>query len=121
MAIIDDFKERFPPPEFATADVDLYFPRIEPYIGCYYGGDYVGCDVEIILNIIAHLMVREISASNGNSSPSYRVASKSVGSVSVSYVASSGIQGDYHDFYSTTVYGQRVLILTAKNVGGYFV
>jgi hypothetical protein len=119
MALIDDFAERFP--EFSEADVENYFPRIEPYYGCYYGGSYEGCDVEIILNVLAHLMVGEIAAASGKASPAYKVASKSVGNVSVSYAHSADSQSESDAWLSTTIYGQRFLVLTRSRYGGVFV
>ena len=54
MALIDDFKARFP--EIDTAIVDAKLPIYEPVIHCYYGGPYIGCGIEITLNLIAHLI-----------------------------------------------------------------
>ena len=49
MALIDDFKARFP--EFSTSLIDTSFPLIADVWSCYYGGDYTQeCDKEAILN-----------------------------------------------------------------------
>jgi len=116
MALIDDFKTRFP--EFDTAVVDQFFPVIEPVYSCYFGGDVnVPCDKEAALNLLAHLLVGETRTS---SKASRTTSSKSVGSVSVSYGESSGGRSNA-DFFNTTKYGQRYLVLTQHNIGGYFV
>ena len=116
MALIDDFKARFP--EFSTATIDASFPLIADTWDCYYGGDYSqDCDKETILNLLAHLFINETSTSTSSIKG---VASKSVGSVSVSYTTSSA-QGQNNDFFGTSKYGQRFLMLTRKRSGGFFV
>lgn len=118
MALIDDFKERFP--EFDPAVVDQLFPPLEATWQCYYGGSIdVPCEKEAILQMLAHLMVMEIGASDGNSSAVKDVASKSVGSVSVSY---GNMQpSDGHAFWATTRYGQRFWHLISNSIGPQFV
>jgi hypothetical protein len=118
MALIDDFKTRFP--EFTTSQVDEYLPELESVYQYYYGAVYGSneCDDEIILNLLAHLMVT--SSLNSTSTPSQGVASQSVGSVSVSYLATpTNNRNDV--FFMSTKYGQMYLQLTSKNMGGYFV
>lgn len=116
MALIDDFKSRFP--EFDTTVVNTKFPLIENVWSCYYGGSYSQvCDKEIILNLLAHLLTTEINTTSGSIKG---VASRSVGSVSESYATPSN-QGSQTDFFNTTKYGQRYIMLTQKNKGGYFV
>lgn len=116
MALIDDFKTRFP--EFSTAVVDQYFPLVEPIYSCYYGGSLEDpCDKEAILNLLAHLITL-----NSRTKPGalMQAQSKSVGSVSVSNVASTlGRQGA--EFWLTTKYGQQFLMLTQNNIGAHFV
>jgi hypothetical protein len=118
MALIDDFKTRFP--EFDTSDVDTYLPGLESVYQCYHGATYgtAECDDEIILNLLAHLMVT--SSLNSSTTPSQGVASESVGSVSVSYLTIP-INSRNDVFFMSTKYGQMYLQLTAKNAGGYFV
>lgn len=109
--MIADFKARFP--EFDGAVVDVYYPILETVWPSYYGGSY-DTDRETVLNLIAHLMVGEIETST----EAVQVeASKSVGSVSVSYAARAASGGKLADFFSTTKYGQRFLMLTAHNNG----
>lgn len=115
MALVDDIKARFP--EFDAAVVDQYVPTLAPVWPCYYGGDYdQPCDREIILNLVAHLLTGEQAASQ---SASRSAQSKSVGSVSVSYGTAESNRTA--DFFLTTKYGQRFMMLTQSNIGGAFV
>lgn len=119
MALIDDFKLRFP--EFTTSVVDTKFPLLEPEWPCYYGrpyGEGDACDDAAILMLLGHLFTMETAAS---AQPSRSQQSKSVGSVSVSYDAPTQSGGAMYDFFSSTKYGQRFLRLTAKHKGGFFV
>lgn len=113
MALIDDFKARFP--EFDTSVVDQYLPILDAVWPCYYGRPYESCDQEAILNLVAHLLVGEVSTSKASTQI---VASKSVGSVSTSFVAASHSGGAGFDYFSTTKYGQRFWMLTRHNYGG---
>lgn len=124
MALIDDFKARFP--EFDTAVVDAKFPFVAAEWGCYNGREYGvdECDDAAILMLCAHLMSLEVSAGNssGAGTPSRSQQSKSVGSVSVSYDQQTQKGGANFDFFRTTIYGQRYLKMVQKYaVGGYFV
>lgn len=115
MALIDDFKTRFP--EFPATVVDQYIPILENVWPCYYGRDYDGCNKEAILNLIAHLMTIE---TRGGSAASRTVASKSVGSVSVSFSASDS-QSQLSGFFNSTKYGQRFMMLASQFSGPKFV
>jgi len=115
MALIDDFKTRFP--EFTAEQVDAYLPALESVWSSYYGGTYEDCGVEIVLNLLAHLLVVEVSS--GTSSP-LASQSKSVGSVSTSYLASAP-STERSAWLMSTKYGMRYLMLTSRNIGGYFV
>ena len=117
MARIDDFKARFI--NFDTAVVDSFFPIIEPLTAVYYGGDYDdnAFDKEVIMQLWAHLITIE---SNATSAAVRSVASKGVGSVSVSYEASKPQSGNLA-LFNTTRYGQQFLLLTSKNQGAKFV
>lgn len=115
MALIDDFKKRFP--EFDPEVVDQYFPALEEVWPCYYGRPYSKCNKEIILNLIAHLMVIQI---NPGSSSIREQASRSVGSVSVSFTARTDT-GGLSDFFGFTKYGQMYLMLTSTRRRAYFV
>lgn len=118
MALIDDFKARFP--EFDSALVDQLFPPIDATWECYYGGSLdVPCEKEAALQLMAHLFVLEQGASDGNSGAVKDIASKSVGSVSVSY--GNAQPSDGHAFWMTTRYGQRFWYLTSSNMGPHFV
>jgi len=117
MALIDDFKARFP--EFDEAVVDQWLPILENVWPAYYGRPYEIPNKEAILNLIAHLLTAEITPGGGGESFK-NLASQSVGSVSESYVA-SGQSGDNYDFFGWTKYGQAFLYLTARYRGPMFV
>lgn len=113
MALIDDFKARFP--EFNTGDVDTYIPILSDVWPHYYGFEYNEDRKEIILNLVAHLLTAELDTAQ----ESVRLTqSESVGSVSVSYAAQTHKGGVSYDFFNTTKYGQRFLMMTAKRYGG---
>lgn len=116
MAIIDDFKQRFP--NFPEADVDTYMPVVSEMWSCYWPQPYKACNKEVILNLIAHLII--VEKSPGTSSIRSQ-SSRSVGDVSVSF---SGVakQDSLTDFFSFSKYGQRFLFLTAsRGARAYFV
>lgn len=116
MALIDDFKTRFP--EFQNTIVDQYFPIVEPIYPCYFGGNIeIPCEKEATLNLIAHLITLQTKS---GSTSLRNTASRSAGSVSVSYEADSSGRSD-SGFYSTTKYGQQFMMLTQHNIGAYFV
>ena len=112
--LIDDFKTRFP--EFGESVVDTRLPNLESVWPCYYGGKYKGCEKEIVLNLLAHLLVVETRSKNATMR---KVQSKSAGRASVSYAARS--VDSTEEFFSTTKYGQRFWLLTGQNAGGFFV
>lgn len=117
MALIDDFKARFP--EFDTATVDQYLPILEPIWPCYYGGEYDDpCGKEIVLNLVAHLLVAETQSGSGNVKSTQ---SQSVGNVSVSYSQGYAPTSERMDWLRTTKYGSRYVMLTRSRQGGVFV
>lgn len=116
MAVLDDFKSRFP--EFDTAVADQYVPILADVWPCYYGGRYEDCGKEIVLNLLAHLVVQESNPGSGNVKST---ESQSVGNVSVSYSGGTATGGERYDFWKTTKYGNRFLILTQHNRGGVWV
>jgi hypothetical protein len=119
MALIDDFKTRFP--EFAGEIVDQFLPQLAPVWPCYFGGDYANeCDREAILNLVAHLLVMETQTGSGAGVAGGVVTSKAVGSVSVSYAAPVN-PTQVQAFFSGTKYGQRFLLLRTGARGGVFV
>lgn len=115
MSLISDFKARFP--EFSEAVVDQYIPILEPVWSCYFAGSYTNCNREVVLNLLAHLMVIETNQGTGGLKSTN---SRSVGSVSESY-SSSTTTGKNADFFKTTKYGQRFMMLTKFRSGGVFV
>ena len=122
MAVIDDFKARFT--EFDVAIVDIFIPIFEPLIECYFIGGYTGCDKEITLQLLAHLIAREIQSTVGGStgasgSPLRVEASLSVGSVSQSFEKSlPANHSELKMFMATTRYGQSFLMLISHRGGG---
>ena len=117
MAIIDDFKARFP--NFDSAVVDVILPIIEPIYPCYYGGSYSSpCGKEIILNLLAHLFVSETNPSNA---PSKTALSLSADGVSTSFEQFASQESMQEKFFATTKYGKTYLMLINSSVGGFFV
>lgn len=116
MAILDDFKTRFP--EFDTAQADTYVPILEDVWPCYYGGKYEGCGQEIVLNLLAHMITIEASPGSGNVKSTQ---SKSVGNVSVSYSPGYAPTSERMAWLKTTKYGMRYIMLTRHRQGGVFV
>jgi len=116
MAIIDDFKTRFP--EFDSTTVDSRLPAIVDVYRCYYDWDYTNCNKETILQLLAHLFVESTSDS---SSATRAESSKSVGSVSVSFDNVSGSESVRRNWLRGTKYGVAFLSLIAHKTGGFFV
>lgn len=112
MALIDDFKTRFP--EFPTATVDSYFPVLEEVWPAYYNTIYQASTKEAVLNLVAHLLVGETSTSSGATGTTQ---SKSAGGVSVSYAVPQNIS-QMQAMFGSTKYGQRFMLLTRRNYGG---
>jgi len=115
VALIDDFKSRFP--EFETSVVDQYFPTLESIWPCYYALPYDGCNQEIILNLIAHLLVIQSSA---GSAPVKEESGKTIGSISLNFESRSEKSG-LSDFFGSTKYGQMYMHLTSTRRRVYFV
>ena len=115
--LIDDFKARFP--EFPTATVDAYVPVIEPVYKAYYNFDY-GLNVptdEAILNLIAHLLLTEITP---NPQAVKDVTSHGALGVSTSFSA-SGLTGRANEFFNWSKYGQKFLMITKSRQGAFVV
>lgn len=110
MALIDDFKARFP--QFDDALVDQIFPIIENVWQCYFDAEYEGCCQEAILQLLAHLFVIETNTDNG---PILQKASTTVGSVSESYISESNKSAN-EIWFGSTKYGQAFLRIT-ENTG----
>jgi len=119
MAVIDDFKTRFP--EFDTGDVDTYLPPLVDVWQYYWGGEYTGAGVEIVLNLLAHLLTQQLlDNSSGSGTPLKAETSKHVGSVSVGYAVASP-SNNRDEWLKSTSYGQRYLWLVKHHHGGVFV
>lgn len=113
MALADDLRLRFP--ELNGDQVVTYAPILEPVYPVYYGGDYATPrGREIILNLVAHLILLETRNTTGGALRT--VTSRSVGSVSESY-ADNSTKSQQAEFFSSTKYGQRFLLLTSYRRG----
>lgn len=112
MSIQADFEARFPliPWVEEVASTWIYYTCLQ----------YSDATKEAILNLIAHLLT--LAALPGGGAVSQRsVASKSVGSVSVSYEASSTAGSNLGSWYALTGFGRVYWLLTGRRVGARFV
>ena len=109
-----DFAARFP--EISGTDQALYLPAVEEAWPAYYGLPYSADTKECILNLCAHLLTIDARA---DAAASNAEQSKSVGSVSVSY-GGTMTRSERANFYASTKYGQRFLILSGQRAGGVF-
>ena len=117
MAIIDDFKTRFP--EFQTSDVDTYLPALINVYKFYYDRNYeCARHIEIILQLLAHLLVDTL---NGSTTPMREEQQKTVGNVSATYNGSVPHKSASRLWFSATKYGMHYIALTAHDHGGLFV
>jgi hypothetical protein len=118
MALIDDFKARFP--EFDSAKVDEIVPTLDGVWQCYYGGDYENpCDKEAVLMLMAHLFVEE--SSPGTEGPK-ETTNKAVGNVSVGFASGAGgAMNRLWPHFGSSKYGKRFMLLINKNSGAVFV
>ena len=115
MALIDDFKARFP--QFDAAAIDSLWSSFEASWPCYYGFEYGNnaCTDEAIFNLIAHLFVIEQESQTSNGAKK-DISSQSVGNVSVTY-SGGGSDSSNVQFFNTTVYGQKFLMLIKNRMG----
>ena len=118
MALIDDFKTRFP--EFNTGTVDSYFPVLESMWPSYYNVTYRENTREAVLNLLAHLLVSETEAASvGGAGASFAESSRSVDGVSVSFIVPPAAQDSAsYSYWATTRYGQRFWLLSRTRYGG---
>jgi len=117
MALLEDFKTRFP--EFDISTADQYVPKLEPSLGCYWGGSYdTACGLEIVLNLLAHLITIE---TNGLAESVKGQSSRSVDGVSESFFEGMSNASQRGAWFDNTKYGQRFLFLTRRRQGGVFV
>jgi hypothetical protein len=121
MAMIDDFKTKFP--MIPDATVDTYFPMFKTNYKCYYGAEYGNniCDDEAILYLIAHLITTTQQSVLIGSTPNFAVANESVDGVSTSYFMGNATVSLNESFFLSTIFGQMYLQLISKNVGACFV
>lgn len=113
MALADDLRQRFP--ELDAEQIVTYAPILEPVYPAYFVGNYSAAkDREIIHNLLAHLLIMETRNTNGAGVRT--VVSRTVGSVSESYADNSS-KSQQAEFFSSTKYGQRFLLLTSYRRG----
>jgi hypothetical protein len=120
--IVADLKARFP--EFNAVDVATLAAVLDEAID-YVGDDWLESDrVRAQLYLAAHILASEgepaRSASGKGIASTGVVRRKRVGPIDVEYVH-AGDGGDSGIPLSSTVYGQRFLVLLAQNVGGAYV
>lgn len=109
MTIQTDFEARFPTITWVESIASTWTAYT-----CLEYGDKTK---EAILNLIAHLLTLALLPGTGSA----RTAeSKSVGSVSVSYGAST-TTSQWASFFNSTRYGQVYWLLTGRQVGARFV
>jgi len=115
MSIQDDFEARFaaavPPIPWVEAIASTW-----PSYTCL---QYNEKNKEAILNLIAFLLTNASAPGTGSAR---NVASKSVGSVSVSYEASASQSSNLASWFNSNRYGQTYWILSGgRRVGAVFV
>lgn len=115
MTIQTDFEARF-----ATAVPPIVWVEAIASTWIYYTClEYVDPNKEAILNLIAHLLVTASAPGTGSTQ---NVASKSVGSVSVSFEASATQSSNLASWFNSTRYGRTYWLLTGgRRVGARFV
>ena len=116
MALIDDFKAKFPN-DFTEQQVDDNWANLDPEYLCFYRANLnIACEKSAALYVIAHLLYLSLQTSKA----SFRLAtSTTVHDVSVSYATPANID-DLHTFYNTTRYGQLFLMITSSKIGPMF-
>lgn len=119
MALIDDFKDRFP--NFSGSDIDNVFSFLEAEYKCYYNYEYgfSSCSDQAILNLLAHLFILNQSQSE-SSDPIKEMQSVSDGTASITYQQRQ-LGSDVQDYFNTTIYGQKFLQMTRLSGVGFFV
>ncbi|MAB53529.1 DUF4054 domain-containing protein [Marinobacter sp.] len=117
MALLDDFKARFP--EFSEADADTYVPVLASVWPCYWGGDYnAPCGQETVLNLLAHMIVSQTSK---GSESLKSLQAQTVGNVSDTFAAGVVPDSERAAWFSSTKYGTQFLLLSGRRRGGVFV
>jgi len=111
MSIQTDFEARFPTIPWVEAVASTW-----PSYTCL---EYNEKNKEAILNLIAFLLVNDSAPGTGSAR---NVASKSVGSVSVSYEASASQSSNLASWFNSNRYGQTYWILSGgRRTGARFV
>lgn len=116
MALIDDFKARFP--EFNSTLVDENFSNVEEDYPLFYDKFYGESEKtdKVILMLLAHLFAVETDPSQGQYN---QFSSNSVRSVSGSF-SLPAITTEWRSFFNSKKYGQRFLLMIRKRQGVLF-
>lgn len=117
MALIDDFKAKFP--SFNEMTVDDNWNLISELYPCLYSFEYGcnNCTDQAILFLLAHLFVGFTDPRYSGADAFRKFDSKSVGSVSVNYGATSSNPSALQEFYGSTPYGNTFLMLIRPRMG----
>jgi len=119
MALIDDFKDRFP--TFDTTLIDDNWQWLDETWHCFYGGVYgpSTCENQRILLLLAHLFT--VMFINPKTGPSTLTSSRTVGSVSTTSVVITEGLTNQQAFLMSTSYGQQFLMMIQFRHGAFFV
>jgi len=127
MALLDDFKARFAnDPNLDLVAIENNWQAYDPVYMCYFCYQYPtgnDCKNEAIFQLIAHMSLVEgdgVIGGGSGISPSKGVASKSWGSESVTYGTVSD-ESSFYNYFNSTKYGQRFLMIIRSNQGAFFV
>ncbi len=123
---VTEFRTRFP--EFAD---DMEYPderiqlfiddSINIYLGAgelRWGGKYNYAQAHLVAHLLTAGELSEAGDASVNVGP---ISSKSAGGVSVTRSVSSNNRSEAEDFYMTTVYGQRFLMIRNQSFAGVLV
>lgn len=123
MAVVDDFKTRFPElvTRYTVEVVDNRIPVLMNDVPLYFGRPYdVPRNQPPTLNLLAHLLILDQGGVSGGGAAQGVIASKSAGSVSVSFAAKND-KSKLWDFFGSTKYGQAFIQMTSGIIGARFV
>ena len=105
-----DIKNKFPEfTDITDSSIQLLLDEASIFITSKYGKYEDIC----LSYYVAHNLISQQNANNGDSSPSQALASEAVGSVSTSY-ANPTINSSDESYYMSTSYGQKYLEFRKK-------
>ena len=125
MSLLDDFKTRFAnDPSLDLVAIENNWQAYDPVYMCYYCYEYPSSDTcvnEAIFQLIAHMSIVEGDGTNGGGvAPIKDIESKSWASESVTYGAVDN-QSPFYNYFNSTKYGQRFMMIIRPNQGAVFV